>query len=78
MKKCKYDFSEPGISAMYRDCLEMIFSALSGENPDFTINELDINISIGDKEITIPIHADTFEELFSSLNEIYNILEGDY
>lgn len=78
MTKCKYDFSEPGIAAMYRDSLELIFSTLSGENPDFTIDELDINISIGDKEITVPIHADAFEELFSCLNEINNILEGDY
>ena len=75
--KCKYDFSEVGIGKMYTDSLTMIFSALSGENPDFTIDELDINISIGDKEITIPLQADVFEELFRSLNEINNILEGD-
>ncbi len=78
MKRCKYDFSEVGISKMYNDSLVMIFAALSGKNADFTLEELDINISIGDKEITIPIHADAFEELFSCLNEINTILEGDY
>ena len=76
MKKCKYDFSEVGISKMYNDSLVMIFAALEQKNADFTLEELDINISIGDKEITVPIYADAFEELFSCLNEIHNILEG--
>lgn len=78
MTKCKYDFSEVGISKMYCDSLDMVFSALSGENPDFTIEELDIHISIGDKEITVPILADAFEGLFSCLKEIYDTTEGDY
>lgn len=78
MTKCKYDFSEYGIREMYFNSLDMIFSALCGENPDFALNELDINISIGDKEISVPINADSFEMLFSCLKEIDKDIKGDF
>jgi hypothetical protein len=42
---------------------------LGGENKDFTIDDLDIKITIGYKEITVPIYADAFESLFAFLNE---------
>ena len=40
MTMCKYEFSKYGVKAMANDTLDMIFSALSGENPDFNIDEL--------------------------------------
>lgn len=77
MTMCNYTFSEHGIKAMYKDSLEMVFSALCGENPDFTIEELDIHISIGDREITVPIYADSFEMIFNCLEEINKELAGE-
>lgn len=77
MTMCKYEFSDLGIKAMYRDSLGMVFSALCGENRDFTIEELDIHISIGDKEINIPIYADAFEMIFDCLHEINRDLMGE-
>lgn len=74
----KYSFSDIGINAMYKDSLEVIFSALCGENPDFALNELDINISIGDKEISVPLNADSFEMLFICLKEIDQDIKGDF
>lgn len=70
MKTCKYNFNEYGIKEMYYDSLDMIFSAMEGEHPDFTLDELDINISIGDKKIIVPLHADSFEMLFTCLEKI--------
>lgn len=70
MKTCKYNFSDLGIKAMYHDSLEMIWDAMEGENPDFSLDELDINITIGDKKIIVPLHADSFEMLFECLEKI--------
>ena len=70
MKTCKYDFNEYGIKEMYYDSLDMIFDAMEEKNPDFALSDLDINISIGDKKITIPLHADSFEMLFECLEKI--------
>ena len=70
MKTCKYDFSNLGIKEMYNDSLEMIWDAMEGKHPDFNISDLDINISIGDKKIIVPLHADSFEMLFTCLEKI--------
>ena len=70
MKTCKYDFSNLGIKEMYNDSLEMIWDALEEKHPDFNISDLDINISIGDKKIIVPLHADSFEMLFACLEKI--------
>ena len=71
----KYDFSTPGIKAMYNDSLEDIFSALEDKNKDLTIGELHINISIGNRKIEIPIGADAFEILFDSIKKIHQLEE---
>jgi hypothetical protein len=70
MKPCKYDFSDLGIKEMYNDSLEMIWDALEEKHPDFNISDLDIHISIGDKKIIVPLHADSFEMLFTCLEKI--------
>ena len=70
MKICKYDFSENGINELYNDCLEMVWDALEDKHPDFNISDLDINISIGDKKLIIPLHADSFEMLFEFLEKL--------
>ncbi len=72
MSKVKYDFSTQGIKAMYNDSLEEIFSALAEENKDFSIEDLDIKITIGKREIEIPLYADAFEMLFECLNEMHD------
>lgn len=78
MKRIEYVFSTDGIKAMYNDSLNEIFSALEGENEKFSIEDLDIKISIGDKFITIPIYAEAFELVFDCLNEINEDLnEGE-
>lgn len=64
MEKYKYDFTKKGVNAMYKDCVELIFSVLESEDFDSLIDGININISIGDKEITIPMCADAFENLF--------------
>lgn len=63
----KYDFTANGIKEMENDSLDMIFSALDGTSKDFSIDELDIIISIGDKQITVPSYAENFEMLFDFL-----------
>lgn len=70
MKMCKYDFTEYGIKEMYYDSLDMIFDAMEDKNPNFALDELNINISIGDKKIIVPLHADSFEMLFECLEKI--------
>lgn len=69
MKMCEYGFNENGINAMYNDCLDLIFTVLEDENFDSLIDEININISIGDKKITVPICADAFEKLFEYIKE---------
>lgn len=67
MKMIKYDFTANGIKEMENDSLDMIFSALDGTSKDFSIGDLDIIISIGDKQITVPSYAENFEMLFDFL-----------
>lgn len=69
MKMCKYDFTKAGVTEMYNDTLQLIFAALAEENNEFTIEELDIKVSIGDREMSVPITADAFEALFAFLRE---------
>lgn len=69
MKMCKYDFTKAGVTEMYNDTLQMIFAALAEENNEFSIQELDIKIAIGDRETFVPISADSFEALFAFLKE---------
>jgi hypothetical protein len=70
MKMCKYDFTEHGIKEMYYDSLDMISDAMEDKNPNFALDQLNINISIGDKKIIVPLHADSFEMLFTCLEKI--------
>ena len=70
MTMYKYKLTKNGVKAMGNDTLDMIFSALSGENPDFNIDELEFKISIGDKEISLPTFAEVYEMLFDCLEDI--------
>lgn len=69
MNMCEYAFNKYGINAMYNDSLDLIFSVLEDENSDSLIDEININISIGDKKMVIPICADAFEKLFDYIRE---------
>ena len=66
----KYKCTPNGVKAMYEDSLDIIWEALEDKHPDFNISDLDINISIGDKKIIVPLHADSFEMLFTCLEKI--------
>ena len=59
----EYEFTKAGVKAFERDTLAEIFSVLEETNPNFTIEELDIKISIGDKYITLPTYAEIFDAL---------------
>lgn len=59
----KHPFTESGVNAMYKDSLDLIFSAIMGTNKDYDINDLSIKISIGNQHIEIPIDSAVFEEL---------------
>jgi hypothetical protein len=49
--------------------VDLVFSVLESENFDSLIDGININISIGDKKIIIPICADAFEKLFDYIKE---------
>ena len=70
MTMYKYKLSKYGVKAMANDTLDMIFSALSGENKDFNIDELEFKITVGNKEIRLPIYAEVYEMLFDCLEDI--------
>ena len=69
MNMFEYAFNEDGVNAMYNDCVDLVFSVLESENFDSLIDGININISIGDKKIIIPICADAFEKLFDYIKE---------
>ena len=69
MNMFEYAFNDAGINAMYNDCVDLVFSVLENENFDSLIDGININISIGDKKIIIPICADAFEKLFDYIKE---------
>ena len=77
MKSCKYEFNKLGIQAMENDSLDLIFSALSGENEDFNISELDFKVTIGNLEIEIPCLAHNFEALFTALGDVLTAHEEE-
>lgn len=77
MKACKYEFNKYGLKEMENDSLDLIFSALSGENQDFDISELDFKIMIGNLEIDIPCLAHNFEALFSALGDVLAVHEEE-
>ncbi len=66
----KYDFTKNGINEMYNDCVDFVFSVLESEDSSTFMNEMNIKISIADKEITIPLCAETFETLFDFIKEV--------
>ena len=77
MKKCKYTFSRAGVKALEHDSLNLIFSALDGENKDFHISELNFKITIGNLETEIPCLAHNFEAFFDALAEVAKIHEEE-
>ena len=77
MKNCKYAFTRAGVKALEQDSLNLIFSALAGENEDFDISELDFKITIGNLETEIPCHADNFEAFFEALAEVARVHEEE-
>ena len=66
----KYKLTENGVKAMANDTLEMVLSAIDGENKNFAIEELEFKITIGNKEISLPVFADVYEALFDCLEKI--------
>ena len=77
MKTCKYTFSRAGVKALEHDSLNLIFSALDGENKDFHISELNFKLTIGNLETEIPCLAHNFEAFFDALAEVAKIHEEE-
>lgn len=77
MKSCKYEFTNLGLKEMENDSLDLIFSALSGENKDFDISELDFKVTIGNLETEIPCLAHNFEALFTALGDVLAVHEEE-
>ena len=73
----KYKLTKNGVNAMANDTLEMVLSAIDGENPDFNIDELEFKITIGNKEIALPIFADVYEMLFDCLEKIEKVVNEE-
>ena len=73
----KYKLTENGVKAMANDTLEMVLSAIDGENPDFNIDELEFKITIGNKEISLPVFADVYEMLFNCLEKIEKVVNEE-
>ena len=69
MNMYDYDFTEAGVKAMYDDCLELVSSVMESEDFDSLLEGININISIGDKRMIIPICAEAFEKLFDYIKE---------
>lgn len=65
----EYKLSKAGVKTFEHDTLEEIFAALEGKNKNFTIEELYIKITIGDKFIKIPAFAEVFDALERFLEE---------
>ncbi len=77
MKKCKYAFTRAGVKALEHDSLDLILSALDGENKDFDISELNFKITIGNLETEIPCLAHNFEAFFDALAEVARVDEEE-
>ena len=77
MQKCKYAFTRAGVKALEHDSLDLILSALDGENKDFDISELDFKITIGNLQTEIPCLAHNFEAFFEALAEVARIDEEE-
>ena len=77
MKKCTYAFTERGIDAFERDCLDDIFSALDETNKYHTIDELDVKITIGHREIVVPCCAYPVTALFDYLRDAEEDYRGE-
>lgn len=77
MKKCKYAFTRAGVKALEHDSLDLILSALDGENKDFDISELNFKITIGNLETEIPCLAHNFEAFFEALAEVARVDEEE-
>ena len=65
----KYKFTKAGVKAFENDTLSEIFTALEEVNPNFTIEELNIKITIGDKYIEVPTYAEVFDALINFLED---------
>lgn len=66
----KYEFSKVGINKMYKDSLEDVFNAMEEINPTHTLDELNIKITIGDRQTEILVGAEEFEMIFDCLRKI--------
>ena len=77
MKTCKYAFTRAGVKEFADDSYDLIFSALEEKNEDFTMDDLDIKITIGNLEIDIPNLAHDVEAFFLALDEVVKVHEEE-
>ena len=65
-RKKRYPFTEQGVEDFYNDSIDNTLASL-----DKTNQAVDIDIIVGDMEITIPCTADNYERLGAFLKECY-------
>lgn len=67
----EYKFTKDGIKEMYHDTCKECFKRLSDE----TIDEMYIEIKMGEQFIKIPMYADCLEIISAAIKECDEVLE---
>ena len=69
----EYKFSKDGIKAFYDDTCTECFEALDNG----TIDEMYIEVKMGNQFIKVPMYADCFEIIMAALKECDEVLTED-
>ena len=73
----KYPFSDSGVKYFLDDTIHDIFRVLHGEVED-DINDFDIFVTIGNREVRIPLTPESYECVEHKLRDSVDIWETEY
>ena len=71
----KYPFTKDGIQWFEEDTLADIMTNLENDNPNESTNDLNIFITVGSREIMVPLLPETFEEMTAFLKNALKEVE---
>lgn len=71
----KYPFTKDGIQWFEEDTLADIMNDLENDSPIESTNDLNIFITVGSREIKIPLLPETFEEMTTFLKNALKEVE---
>lgn len=71
----KYPFTKDGIQWFEEDTLADVMNSLENDNPNESNNDLNIFITVGSREIMIPLLPETFEEMTTFLKNALEEME---